>query len=422
MTRTLRRPLAFVLICLLIAACATSPTGRRQLMLVSEDTAIASSAQAYVQEVGKLKQEGKLSDDRALIRRVNGITGKLVAQAISMRPDSADWAWSVAVIDDPETVNAWCMAGGRMAVYTGLFEKLKLSDDEFAQIMGHEISHALANHTAERMSRAMATSIGVLAVGVASDKPAVTMAGAAVAAKLALELPNSRTAESEADRIGIELATRAGYDPDAAASLWDKMGKQSNGAPPEFLSTHPVTTNRIAEATSRAEAYPAPEGSRIALGTFTVTGGTADFRVDGIEQLDRSNGSLAFSMSRFRRGLIAIPIGTVVQLDLIWLIADTLNAFMAIPNLVALLLLLLSILLAAQTLSFAHEVTHLSDGDTELCEMCRIQGNSPAVISLDQTAVPQGLSAHHPHQLDSHISSTCRMAGFHSRAPPPFLR
>jgi predicted Zn-dependent protease len=244
MTRRIERLLALLLICFLIAACATSPTGRRQLMLVSEDTAIASSAQAYVQEVGKLKKEGKLSDDRALIRRVNDITGKLVAQAIDMRPDSADWEWSVAVIDDPETVNAWCMAGGRMAIYTGLVQKIDPTDDELAQVMGHEIGHALANHTAEKMSVAMASSIGVAAVGIASDNHGAAAAGAAAAAALAVTLPNSRTAETEADRIGIELAARAGYDPAAAVTLWRKMNNLPGGQPPQFLSTHPNPANR----------------------------------------------------------------------------------------------------------------------------------------------------------------------------------
>ncbi len=133
-----------------------------------------------------------------------------------------------------------------MAVYTGLLDKLKLTDDEFAQVMGHEISHGLANHTAERMSRAMATSLGVVAVGVASDHHGAAMLGAAAAAKVALELPNSRTAESEADAIGMRLATQAGYEPDAAVTLWQKMGKAVGSAPPEFLSTHPAPGNRQA--------------------------------------------------------------------------------------------------------------------------------------------------------------------------------
>ena len=231
----------------LLTACATSPTGRRQLMLISPDAAIVQSKQAYLSTVSDLDKDNKLLDDPKMMDRVATITGRLVTEAIALYPNTANWEWSVAIIDDPETVNAWCMAGGRMAVYSGLFEKLKLTDAEFAQIMGHEISHALANHTAERMSRAMATSIGVLAVGIASDKPMATMAGGALAAKLALELPNSRTAESEADRIGMELAVRAGYDPDAAVTLWQKMGSLGGSAPPQFLSTHPSPGNREAE-------------------------------------------------------------------------------------------------------------------------------------------------------------------------------
>ena len=242
----MKKTVLLLAVCSLLTACATSPTGRNQLMLISPDAAIVQSKQAYLSTVSDLDKENKLLDDPKMADRVATITGRLVTEAVALYPQSANWEWSVAIIDDPETVNAWCMAGGRMAVYTGLFEKLKLTDAEFAQIMGHEISHALANHTAERMSRAMATSIGVLAIGIASDRPAATMAGGAVAAKLALELPNSRTAESEADEIGMELAVRAGYDPDAAVSLWQKMGSLGGSKPPEFLSTHPAPGNREA--------------------------------------------------------------------------------------------------------------------------------------------------------------------------------
>ena len=230
----------------LVAACTTSPTGRSQLMLISPESAIVESKKAYLSTVGELEQQNKLIDDPKMADRVATITGRLVTEAIVLYPKSADWEWSVAIIDDPEMVNAWCMAGGRMAVYTGLFDKLQLTDDEFAQIMGHEISHALANHTAERMSRAMATSIGVIAVGAAADNHGAALIGAAAAAKLALELPNSRTAESEADQIGIELATRAGFDPDAAVTLWQKMGSLGGGGQPQFLSTHPAPGNREA--------------------------------------------------------------------------------------------------------------------------------------------------------------------------------
>jgi predicted Zn-dependent protease len=233
------------LVAALVAACATSPTGRKQLMLVSEQQAISASRQAYVQEIGKAKQEGKLVTDPRLLKRVEVITARLVAQAIVMRPDSAKWEWSVQVIDDPKTVNAWCMAGGRMAIYTGLIQQVDPTDAELAQVMGHEIAHALANHTAERMSVAMASSAGVIAAGILADNSGAAMATAAVAAKLAIGLPNSRTAETEADRIGIELAAKAGYDPRAAVTLWQKMGAVGGGkAPPAFLSTHPSDAQR----------------------------------------------------------------------------------------------------------------------------------------------------------------------------------
>jgi len=241
----LRKSVALGALVVLLAACATSPTGRKQLMLVSEQQAISASRQAYVQEMGKYRQAGKLVSDPQLLRRVEVITGRLVAQAVKMRPDSARWDWSVAVIDDPKTVNAWCMAGGRMALYTGLLRQVDPTDDELAQVMAHEIAHALANHSAERMSVAMASQAGVIAAGVFSDKPGQAMATAAAAAKLAVDLPNSRTAETEADRIGIELAARAGYDPRAAVTLWQKMGAVGGGkAPPAFLSTHPDDQQR----------------------------------------------------------------------------------------------------------------------------------------------------------------------------------
>ena len=240
-----RKLLVTLLVATLVAACTTSPTGRRQLMLVSESQAIGASRQAYVQEIGKAKQEGKLVTDPRLVNRVKVITERLVAQAVKMRPDSARWEWSVQVIDEPKTVNAWCMAGGRMAIYTGLIQQVDPTDDELAQVMGHEIAHALANHTAERMSMAMASSAGVIAAGILADNSGAAMATAAAAAQLAIQLPNSRTAETEADRIGIELAAKAGYDPRAAVTLWQKMSMVGDGkAPPPFLSTHPSDEQR----------------------------------------------------------------------------------------------------------------------------------------------------------------------------------
>ncbi|HEX7237376.1 MAG TPA: M48 family metallopeptidase [Gammaproteobacteria bacterium] len=229
----------------LLGACAVSPTGRRQLSLVSEESAIAASKEAYLAQMNELGTAGKLVTDPAVTGRVNRITGRLVAQAVNLRPETKDWEWSVKVIDDPMTVNAWCMAGGRMAVYTGLIQQIKPTDDELAQVIGHEISHALANHTAEKMSVAMATQAGVAVAGVVSkDNAGLVMGAAALAAQYAVELPNSRAAETEADEIGIQLAAKAGYNPNAAATLWEKMSAVGGAGPPQFMSTHPSPGNR----------------------------------------------------------------------------------------------------------------------------------------------------------------------------------
>jgi predicted Zn-dependent protease len=242
--RVMGRNAAFALLAAALAGCAVSPTGRRQLALVSEDSAIAASREAYVAQIGALRSEGKIVANSAVTRRVDEITSRLVAQAVKLRPETAQWEWSMEVIDDPETVNAWCMAGGRMAVYTGLIQKLDPTDDELAQVIGHEISHALANHTAERMSVALATSAGVTLAGVLSEDAQATMSVAAIAAALAVQLPNSRASESEADQIGIELAAKAGYNPNAAVTLWQKMERVSGGGSPQFMSTHPSPGNR----------------------------------------------------------------------------------------------------------------------------------------------------------------------------------
>jgi predicted Zn-dependent protease len=229
----------------LAAGCATNPvTGRSQLMLVSESQAIAASRQAYVQMLAPLEKQGKVNEDPALKARIDRIAERLVAQAIKYRPETAQWDWEIKVIHDPKTVNAWAMAGGKMAIYTGLIEKLNPSDDEIAQVLAHEIAHALSAHTAEKMSVALASDLVVTGVAVASDRPQIAATGAALAAALAVQMPNSRTMEAEADRIGIELAARAGYDPRAAVTLWDKMAKLGNSRPPEFLSTHPSPENR----------------------------------------------------------------------------------------------------------------------------------------------------------------------------------
>jgi predicted Zn-dependent protease len=240
-----------LLLAFLLAACTTSSlTGRSQYLLVSDRMAVSQSAAAYAQMMGELSKKKKIETGTPRADKVKEITDKLVKQAVLVRPDSKDWKWEVQLIDDPKTVNAFCMAGGKMAIYTGMWEQLKATDDEIAQVMGHEIAHALADHTRERMSIAMTSAVVTTAAGVAvaargDNSPAAGLAltGAQLASVLAIQLPNSRNGESEADQIGIELAARAGYDPKAAVTLWQKMGKQGK-TPPEFLSTHPSPQNR----------------------------------------------------------------------------------------------------------------------------------------------------------------------------------
>jgi predicted Zn-dependent protease len=262
----MKKPHYMIILCtFLLTACATSPTGRRQLMIVSEDTAISASKEAYVEMLKPYAEKGKIDNDPALKDRVYRITGRLIAQAIKMRPETKSWDWSIKIIDDPKTVNAWAMAGGKMALYTGLVNQIKPTDDELAQVLGHEIAHALAKHSAEKMSVGMVSSIGVAAVGIAADSKGLALTGAALAAALAVQKPNSRAAESEADRIGIELAAKAGYNPQAAITLWQKMAKVGGQGPPQFLSTHPSPANRekkLAEYVPEMMPYYQQKGER----------------------------------------------------------------------------------------------------------------------------------------------------------------
>ena len=240
--------IATLLVLLLsIVGCATNPvTGRSQLMIISEDKAISASSEAYVKMLEPLDEKGKIDSDPEMTARVNEITARLIAQAVLFRPETKDWEWRVSVIDEADTVNAFCMAGGKMAIYSGLILKLKPTDDELAQVMGHEIAHALSAHTAEKMSVALATDLAVTGFAISRDEPGVALAGASLAAALAIKLPNSRIAETESDVIGIEIAARAGYDPQAAVSLWQKMAKESgNGGQFDFFSTHPAPKKRI---------------------------------------------------------------------------------------------------------------------------------------------------------------------------------
>ena len=239
-----------VQLAILIVACTTNPiTHRQQFMIVSEDAAIKQSASAYTEMMGTLARQNKLVNDPQIQKRVETITSRLVAQGVYFRPETEKWRWEVHVIDDPKTLNAWCMAGGRMAVYSGLMNQLKLTDDELAQVMGHEIGHALASHSAEKLSIAMASQLGIALLALSTNDEAERqkrLIGGTLAAQLIVTLPNSRQAEEEADYIGMLLAARAGYNPNAAISLWQKMIQAGDGKETlTFLSTHPASRDRI---------------------------------------------------------------------------------------------------------------------------------------------------------------------------------
>ena len=239
----------------LLSGCQTVETtkagtvgvDREQRMMVSAEEVNASSVKQYSQMMAEAQKKGVLDRNAAQLQRVQAITKKLAAQVAAFRPDAAKWPWEVHVLSLNE-VNAWCMPGGKMAIYTGLIDKLNATDDEIAAVMGHEISHALREHARERISRQMGTQ---MAVGIAGALFGIGELGQGLGnmvADVTLNLPNSRTHEVEADRMGVELAARAGYDPRAAISLWEKMAKNSSGGqPPKWLSTHPSHEDRISD-------------------------------------------------------------------------------------------------------------------------------------------------------------------------------
>lgn len=219
---------------------------RQQTMsaLVSARQLEQGAVQAYQQTLSQASQKRVLNTDGAQTARVRAIAQRLIPQTAVFRGDATGWRWEINVINSPE-VNAWCMPGGKIAVYTGLIQKLSITDDELAAVMGHEIAHALREHARERASQQVNAGIVATGVGVALGGSQGSMDMASMVMNLTYNLPNSRLHETEADRIGVELAARAGYDPRAAVSLWEKMRRVSGGGPPQWLSTHPSSENRI---------------------------------------------------------------------------------------------------------------------------------------------------------------------------------
>lgn len=240
------------------AAVQTTSSGavgidRKQYIsgLVSAQALQTEAAQQYNSMMGQARSQGALDSNAPQTKRVRAITQRLIQQVAIFRPDAAQWAWEVHVVDD-SSVNAWCMPGGKMAVYTGLISTLKPTDAELAAVIGHEIAHALREHSREQVSQQMATGIGLSVLSAITGVQATSDLGAQLT-NVMFTLPNSRTHETEADRIGVELAARAGYDPRAAVSLWQKMGALEGSRQPELLSTHPSPDSRIADLKLAAE-------------------------------------------------------------------------------------------------------------------------------------------------------------------------
>ena len=230
-------------------AGAVGVTRKQQVSsVVSAKEIEAAADKQYDQMMAEAQKKGLLNRNQQQVQRVRTIAQRLIPQTRVFRQDAPGWAWETNVLTSKD-VNAWAMPGGKMAVYTGLIERLNATDDELAAVMGHEIAHALREHARERIARQMSTqavsTIGSIALqiltGVQLDPELTGTVGQAV-----FVLPNSRENEQEADTIGVELMARAGYDPRAALSLWQKMGQATGGGgPPEFLSTHPSGATRL---------------------------------------------------------------------------------------------------------------------------------------------------------------------------------
>ena len=257
-TLPMSRRLALKSVALLVAfSCLASPVAMSRegvdvggnsafSQLVPADSVERSAGQQYAQMLQQAAAQHALGGkDHPQVRRLRAIAGKIIPFAVAWNPRARDWRWEVNLIGSKQ-INAFCMPGGKIAFYSGILDQLKLTDDEVAMVMGHEIAHALREHARARMAKNAATGIGASllsqVLGLGQVGQTVTNYGAQL-----LTLQFSRTDESEADLVGMELAARAGYDPRAGIALWQKMASASKGAPPQWLSTHPSGNSRIAD-------------------------------------------------------------------------------------------------------------------------------------------------------------------------------
>jgi Zn-dependent protease with chaperone function len=215
-----------------------------KLLLVPESAVNSTSAQQYAQLKQQAAARRLLNTDEPTVQRVRTISQRLIPHGTRFNRRAAEWPWEVNVIDAPQ-INAFCMPGGKIMVFRGIVDRLQLTDDELAAVIGHEIAHALLEHGRARMSEALLKNVGV---NLAAMYFGLSSSGAAAlnqAASVAISLPYSRSHETDSDVLGLELAARAGYDPRAAVNVWKKMAAASSGQPPQFLSTHPGHATRI---------------------------------------------------------------------------------------------------------------------------------------------------------------------------------
>jgi predicted Zn-dependent protease len=214
--------------------------------LVPAEQLERAAAQQYVQMKGEASSKRALApDNHPQLQRLRAIARELIPHSYKFNERARAWQWEVSLIASDQ-INAFCMPGGKIAFYTGILDKLKLTDDEVAMVMGHEIAHALREHARERIAKTELTRTGGALIADLFGVGDLGRAAMNVGGNL-LTLKFSREDESESDLIGMELAARAGYDPRAGVTLWQKMGAASKGAPPQWLSTHPSGTSRIDE-------------------------------------------------------------------------------------------------------------------------------------------------------------------------------
>ncbi|MDO8802937.1 MAG: M48 family metallopeptidase [Elusimicrobiota bacterium] len=237
----MRNYIFIVLLSSVLAGCSTVPyTHRRQFNIVSDAEENKMGLQAYQETLAK----AKLSSDAQASAMVERIGTRIAAAA-----EQPSFDWQFKLIDEPKSVNAFCLPGGRVAVYTGILPVTE-NEDGLAVVMAHEVAHALAHHGAERISQGELVSLGgaALQAGMAQKDPAVqkqVMTAFGLGANVGVLLPFSRSHEAEADHIGLILMAKAGYDPRAAVPFWQRMEQAGGQKPPEFLSTHPSDKTRI---------------------------------------------------------------------------------------------------------------------------------------------------------------------------------